>query len=36
MNIMHRIEHIFTAFAASALALYALGLVSVTLDRYIA
>lgn len=36
MNVMHRVERVFAAFAASALALYALGLVSVTLDRYIA
>lgn len=36
MNTANRIERLFNAFAASALTLYALGLLGVTLDRYIA
>jgi|TARA_R100000322_G_scaffold69009_3_gene43272 hypothetical protein len=36
MKIENRIEYIFRAFAASALTFYALGLLNLTFERYIA
>ena len=36
MNTANRIERIFSTLVASALTFYAFGLLSVTLERYIA